>query len=157
MKYKYKKQISIITLILVFFVLIFLFKDKIFIKQNTPKIDKYTTNFSPPVDLKQIAFSNEIATKKTTLKIEDYVYEIEINSETTVYEFMKKLKNERKIDFNEVNYIGMGKFIDEINKQKNSADKYWIYYVNNKKANIGISNYKINPGDIVSWKYEANY
>ena len=46
------------------------------------------------------------------------------------------------------------KFIDELNGTKNSEDKNWIYYVNNKKANIGISNYKINQGDIVSWKYE---
>ena len=69
---------------------------------------------------------------------------------------MQQLQNEGKIIFKEKNYLGMGKFVEEINGVKSNGEKYWIYYVNNKKANIGISNYKINEGDIVSWKYEKN-
>ena len=44
----------------------------------------------------------------------------------------------------------MGKLVEEINGLKNSGEKNWIYYINGKKANIGVSNYKINKGDIVS-------
>ena len=44
--------------------------------------------------------------------------------------------------------------IEEINKVKNGGEKNWIYYVNGKKAEIGVSNYKIKEGDVVSWKYE---
>ena len=48
----------------------------------------------------------------------------------------------------------MGKFIESINDLKN-GEKNWIYYVNGEKANIGVSNYKIKSGDVVSWKYES--
>ena len=44
------------------------------------------------------------------------------------------------------------------NHDENSNEEGWIYYVNGKEAAVGISNYKINPGDTVSWKYEkSNY
>ena len=66
---------------------------------------------------------------------------------------MTQLQNESKITFKTETYTGMGEFVEEINGVKN-GNKNWIYYVNNKKAEIGVSNYKINPGDIVSWKYE---
>ena len=65
---------------------------------------------------------------------------------------MQKLQAEGKINFKDKNYSGMGKFVEEINGLKSSQNKYWIYYINGKEANVGISNYKINPGDVVSWK-----
>lgn len=76
---------------------------------------------------------------------------------STVYEMMGGLRREEKINFSEKTYAGMGKFIEEINGTKNTGSKNWIYYVNDKKAMVGVSNYKINPGDVVSWKYEDNY
>lgn len=74
--------------------------------------------------------------------------------ETTVYDFMSELQNENKINFTEKNYIGMGKLIDSINGIRSNGEKTWIYYVNYKKAMVGVSNYKLRPGDVVSWKYE---
>ena len=50
----------------------------------------------------------------------------------------------------------MGKFIETINGVKGNGDQNWIYYVNGQKAQVGVSNYKIKPGDVVSWKYEEN-
>jgi len=67
------------------------------------------------------------------------------------------LRNEGKIDFKEKTYVGMGKFIEEINGVKGNGNKYWIYYVNNKKAEVGVSNYKLKSGDVVSWKLEDSY
>ena len=76
--------------------------------------------------------------------------------ETTVYDFMDELRSEEKINFTEKNYAGMGKFIETINGVKGNGDQNWIYYVNGQKAQVGVSNYKIKPGDVVSWKYEKN-
>lgn len=73
---------------------------------------------------------------------------------STVYDLMQKLKAENKIAFTEKNYIGMGKLIDNIGGLKSNGDKTWIYYVNGAKASVGVSNYQIKPGDVVSWKYE---
>ena len=77
--------------------------------------------------------------------------------ETTVYDFMNELRNERKITFTEKNYTGMGKFIETINGIQGNGNQNWIYYVNNQKAEVGVSNYKIKSGDVVSWKYEKSY
>ena len=70
--------------------------------------------------------------------------------------FMAELQKEGKINFKDETYSGMGKFIEEINGVKNNGEQNWIYYVNGKKAEIGISNYEIKAGDTVSWKYEKN-
>lgn len=84
----------------------------------------------------------------------EVTFEYKNIKQITVYDFMQKLQKEGEITFKDKTYAGMGKFIEEINGIKNNGEKNWIYYVNNVKANIGVSNYKINKGDIVSWKYE---
>jgi len=93
---------------------------------------------------------------KTTLQINDVSYEDNIAEKTSVYDFMSQLRAEGKINFTEKNYIGIGEFIESINGIKNSDSLVWIYYINGVQAQIGISNYKITPGDIVSWKYERS-
>ena len=84
-------------------------------------------------------------------------YRDTLEGEISVYDFMSNLQSESKISFTKKDYLSMGKFIDSINGIKNTGSQYWIYYVNGEKANVGVSNYKINKGDIVSWKYEKNY
>ena len=77
--------------------------------------------------------------------------------EATVYDLMDALRTKEEITFTEKNYIGVGKFIDSINGIQGNGDKNWIYYVNGVKATVGVSNYKLKPGDVVSWKYEKVY
>lgn len=98
----------------------------------------------------------EVTTKASlaTLEINGVPYQTQILEPTSVYDFMNKLKNERKIAFKDKTFIGIGKFIEEIDGIRSDGDRYWIYYVNGKKATIGVSNYEINSGDVVSWKYE---
>jgi len=92
----------------------------------------------------------------TTLKINGASYTDTIAGKMSVYDFMNQIQTEGKINFTAQNYIGMGEFIESINGIKNSNSLVWIYYVNGVEAQIGISNYKINPGDVVSWKYEKS-
>ena len=94
---------------------------------------------------------------KTILEINGLKYESGLETKTSVYNFMDQLRKEGKINFQEKNYPGLGKLIEELNGVRGNGSEYWIYYVNDKKANIGVSNYKINPGDVVSWKYEKDY
>jgi hypothetical protein len=86
----------------------------------------------------------------------DLSFTNDIPGEITVYDFISKLKVEGKINFTKKNYIGMGEFIDSINGIKNNQNQSWIYYVNGVEAQVGVSNYKIKIGDIVSWKYEKS-
>lgn len=97
-------------------------------------------------------------TSKTIPQINNLSFTDDVAGKISVYEFMNKLQDEGKINFTEKDYIGMGEFITSINGVKNSNTQSWIYYVNGVEAQVGVSNYKINTGDIVSWKYEkSNY
>jgi hypothetical protein len=157
MKTKNKILITIIFILLLSF-FIFLYKKNNSIEQNTNNLDKnIIENYSSAEKVNNDIFLKiDSITKKTVLEINNKKYETETIDNISVYELMKKMENENKIFFKEKNYIGMGKFIEEINGIKSDGEKYWIYYVNNEKANVGISNYKIKSGDVVSWRLEEN-
>ena len=144
-KEKTKKLILIIFLMIICSALIYSYT------KNQPKQDNI-----PPVTLPANS-TKTLGTTSTatnaTLLVNETSYGTKIAGPMNVYDFMIQLQNEGKITFQTKNYSGMGEFVEEINGVKN-GNKNWIYYVNEKKAEIGISNYKINPGDVVSWKYE---
>ena len=151
-----KRKILIGILILI--ILTFFSFYKIFPKQNkieTPSPDSPIVTKVEKTKPKEIQ-KEENSTNNTILEINGTKYETEISAPINIDNLMQKLQDEGKIDFKYETYTGMGKFIEEINGVKNDK-KNWIYYVNGEKANIGISNYKINPGDVVSWKYENSY
>ncbi len=120
----------------------------VFTKDIKPEI-KY--NSPPTQDIIKTENKNN-----AFLEINNKRLETTIPEKENIYDFMVKLKEEGKIDFKDKTYSGMGKLIEEINGIKNNGEKNWIYYVNNQKANIGVSNYQIKSGDVVSWKYEKS-
>jgi len=146
---KIKKLILIAFLILICLVLI-----RIYENPNSPHPASIKIESSPLL-AKERGLRGEVD-NSATLEINNVKYTDNITQVETVYDFMEKLRQEGKFTFKTKNYIGMGEFVEEINGIKSDRENYWIYYVNDKKANIGISNYKINPGNIVSWKYEKN-
>jgi len=95
---------------------------------------------------------------KVSLMIQDKKYETQIKDEETVFGVMKKIQKESNkdnlFDFKYTEHPGLGIFINEISGKKGGRDGYWIYYVNGVEASIGVSNYKIKDGDVISWKYE---
>jgi hypothetical protein len=93
-------------------------------------------------------------TTQTTLEINGEKYESIITKRESVYDFMSDFKKKGVINFTDKNYIGMGELIISINGIKGNGEKDWFYYVNGKEAEVGVSNKIINPGDVVSWKYE---
>ncbi|MFA5937093.1 MAG: DUF4430 domain-containing protein [Candidatus Paceibacterota bacterium] len=130
-----------------FIILFFVFLIFVLVKNTEQNISSISPPLSAPTQIEK--------TGQAFLEIDEKKLETLITKEENIYDFMVKLKKERKIDFKEKNYYGMGMLIEEINGVKN-GDKNWIYYVNGKKATIGVSNYQIKPGDVVSWKYEKN-
>lgn len=154
-KRKLKKLIPIIILLVISVLVIINLKTTDSPKQEI--IPEANINAEQNTE-KQAETQQHIPEQKNlaTLEINNTKYTTEISENTNIYDFMTKLKSENKIDFKEKNYTAMGAFIEEINNIKNSGEQNWIYYVNNQKANIGISNYQIKPGDVVSWKYEKD-
>ena len=105
---------------------------------------------------KKIQNENNI---KVTLNVLDKKYETEIKEGVSVFDAMKMIE-EKSIASNPFSFkykeiSGLGSFVTEINGVKGSPGEYWIYYVNDKLASIGVSNYILKEGDIISWKNEG--
>lgn len=146
------KKIKIISLIIIFSIIflgIVIFNFRILHKQNSK--DKLPPPLSSPyVEGGRVG----VLPVKISPQIDDISFKNDILGEISVYDFMSELRKEGKINFVEKNYIGMGKLITEIDGIRSNGEKNWIYYVNGTEAQVGVSNYKIKKGDIVSWKYE---
>jgi hypothetical protein len=153
MKISKRKILRLVPIIILIIICIFLIAK--FQKNNHPK--QTTENISIHEEKQQADnFNNQISSEKQNaiLEINGLKIESELTESDTIYDFMKKARKDGKLEFKEKIYTSMGAFIEEINNIKNNGEENWIYYVNNQKANIGISNYKIKPGDIISWKFE---
>ncbi len=108
---------------------------------------------------KKVTNNKKIKSKENfiTLQVASNEYKISYKEGESLYDAMKGFSNkkENKFSFNSKNYPGLGNFIDEINGVKGTPGKYWIYYVNNKKASVGASKYILKSGDTVTWKQEG--
>lgn len=86
-------------------------------------------------------------------------YEVQVSPGSSVYDLMKYAEAQNGLEFKGRSFSGMGFFIEEIQgkAQNNRAGMYWIYSINGKKAEVGVSNYIIQPNDVISWSYEQSY
>jgi uncharacterized membrane protein len=91
------------------------------------------------------------------LNVSNHTYNIKVKDGSTVYDAMIALQSrkENNFSFSSKNYPSLGNFIYKINGVKGTPGKYWIYYINGKKASLGVSKYILKEGDRISWKQES--
>jgi len=91
-----------------------------------------------------------------TLGFPDAKYEVLIPQGSTVYDLLGKASLQYGFSFSGKSFPGMGFFVEEVNglRQNPRTGKYWIYYINSRKAEVGISVYQLKTHDVISWKYE---
>ena len=97
---------------------------------------------------------------QASLLVGDSSYQVSLSKGSSVYDLMQAVASlHSDFTFQGKDFgPGMGFFVDEINGVKGGLKqgKYWIYYINNKEAQVGVSNYMIKPNDVITWKYEEN-
>ncbi len=95
-----------------------------------------------------------------TVDGEKYNLSLSNKQELTVYELMQFLTADSKkpFFFQTKEFAGIGHFVESINGIKNNQkeNQYWIYYINGESANMGISQYKIQPNDKIEWRFEES-
>ena len=93
---------------------------------------------------------------EVTLVVEEKTYSVSLAKGSSAYDLMLSVQETSDFQFRGQEFPGLGFFIQEINglEQSPKLGKYWIYYINGKKAEVGISAYTVNIHDIISWKYE---
>jgi len=96
---------------------------------------------------------------KISLEVFEKSYKTEVKEGSSVFEAMQKIKEDgdknNLFDFKYKETSGLGSFVTEINGEKGTPGKYWIYYVNNTKATIGVSKFLLKEGDIIRWNQEG--
>lgn len=83
-------------------------------------------------------------------------YEAWVPEGATPLEFMKLLQESRGFSFGGKQFPGLGFFVEEINGlvQNPRESMYWVYYINGETAQVGVSQYTIQPNDVIEWRYE---
>lgn len=83
-------------------------------------------------------------------------FQIAVPPGTSVYEAMKQLQSEQSLSFETKDFTALGAFVQSINGLANNPrdNLFWIYYVNDKPAQLGISSLKLNSNDVITWRYE---
>ena len=93
---------------------------------------------------------------ETTLAVQEKTYLVSLPEGSSAYDLMVRAQETSDFQFKGREFPGLGFFIQAINglEQSPRLGKYWIYYINGKKAEVGISAYTVNDHDIISWRYE---
>ncbi len=170
MKNKYIKIFLFAVLAVLFIAFFYQYSKKVInsesVVNTTPKIEapklvprktesskKVTSKIS---EVKEII--PEVDTNKISIKIivEDKVYESRASEGVSIYQSMVYLSTQNKnFTFTSKDYSGMGMFVDSINGVQGNEGKYWVYYLNDKKASVGISKNFLKEGDTVRWEREG--
>ncbi|MFA6100212.1 MAG: DUF4430 domain-containing protein [Patescibacteria group bacterium] len=106
----------------------------------------------------QLPLAKPAVQEQVTLKVLDRTYTQAFVKDQNAYEFMRALEQKQDFKFDGKDYgPEMGFFVQSINNQTNDSAKnlYWVFYLNDKKSDLGISSVKLNPNDVITWKYEA--
>lgn len=116
-------------------------------------------------NIEELEEKKEINETKTVQ--EDYLkFDLSINNQKIIgiykegdslYDSFIRMRDLDLIKFEEKKFSSLGSYIYSINniKELPREGKYWIYYVNGKEGNVGVSNYILKEGDQIMWKLEA--
>ena len=92
-----------------------------------------------------------------TLVIDGKSYAIRITVGENVFDMMRSLETAGDITFTSREYVGMGHMILSINGKASNGEMTWIFYINGKQAQKGVSSIIVSPEDMIEWKYEKSY
>lgn len=79
---------------------------------------------------------------------------IPLSANENLFQVMEKAAKENNLAFESKTYEGLGALVTKIGGKENGADnRYWQYWVNNQKPEVGAGLYILQAGDIVEWKF----
>lgn len=115
-----------------------------------PTASVETKNIEPP------QVNTATTTLSSTIIINDTQYPLSLPEKSTAYDAMQALVQRKQISILMKEFSGIGYFVEEINglKNNNQTGEYWIYYINDQSAKVGISAYTLKQNDKITWKYE---
>lgn len=160
--------VSLFTSIILFLVFSFLFykppeKISFYVENNIHKEDlsKQDLKDPPKIEksketLQEDKLENDLVGIKVSLIASENRYDVLVKEGSSVFEAMQKIaKENNNFSFKYTEHPSLGNFITEINGLEGVPGKYWIYYINDEKATVGVSNLILKSGDIIRWNQEG--
>lgn len=92
--------------------------------------------------------------QSVTILAGDVTAHLQVSPNTIFYDALMQAKNSGMIMFSGKNYIGLGFFVTDIGTLRAGDGKNLLYYVNGKEADVGVSSYTLEDGDVIEWKLE---
>lgn len=94
---------------------------------------------------------------RVTLEVPGKAVEVRMRQKGSVYDMLVAAQRRGLITFSGRQFSGVGFFVEEIDGLRQDGRKamYWIYAINGKKANVGVSSSLLEEGDNVTFTYEA--
>jgi len=124
------------------------------IQNIKPEVTENKYNLTPQIGVKPLS-GEDGNLVKVSLEVLGNRYDTQMKENSSVFDLMNKIKKENNnFYFKYKEYPSLGIFIEEINGIKDGSGKYWIYYINNKEASVGVSKYILKEGDSILWKQE---
>lgn len=83
-----------------------------------------------------------------------YIMQEEVEADATVFDLTQQAAEENDFSF-VYNESSVGVYVEELHGVANNqaTDSYWTYTVNGELAEVGASEYELEDGDDVRWKY----
>ena len=85
--------------------------------------------------------------------------DVSVDIGSTMFELLQQVTSENDLEFDYKDYGGdLGALVESVNDFSSDVkgNRFWHYWVNNIYADIGASNYILESGDIIEWKYTLN-
>ena len=123
----------------------------------TPNVPPTTSSITSPLAHAEPVVTTSVTFPTATVSIEGKVFDAAVHENENVFDIMNTLKTEGALSFTAREYVGMGAMLLSINGKASNGDLTWIFYVNGKESQKGVSSVKVSPGDVIEWKYEKAY
>lgn len=71
----------------------------------------------------------------------------------TVFDLLQQIAKENNLALTKEG-SDFGVMVKSIGDKENSQDHFWLYYINDKMAEVAADQYQLKDNDLVEWKYE---
>jgi hypothetical protein len=81
---------------------------------------------------------------------------VEEGNACSVLDLMGHAQEDHGITFETEDFGKLGVLIASIAGRPSTDDMFWIYYVNDEAATVGVTNLILEDSDVVEWKFEES-
>ncbi|KKQ24956.1 MAG: LPXTG-motif cell wall anchor domain protein [Candidatus Woesebacteria bacterium GW2011_GWA1_37_8] len=120
----------------------------VWLKSSFALKPKQTNTVSPTLTQAQKTARVDFVFSETDTK--QFAYEFVENK--SAFDALKEISEREGIAL-ETKQYDFGIFVKSINGLESSAEKAWIYYINDKSAEVGADKYELKDKDVIEWKY----